>query len=232
MSCEEIRARLVLAAEGREFEGHLRDCADCRRFSEELRLVGSAIANLPRPEPSEARVRRAVSAARPSRRVWLGAAAALVLAIGVAWMSGGAEIAPPDVERVARCHDAARRAPGHFSPVCARSTMHSNAAELQAEVRFALHQPRDVTFVGGHSCDEGWGVHQFFSAGPSKISLVTVRSSPPAVTGFQVFPLGEGRTRVQVVWDERPYWFALIADDLSIEEVRRLVESISPGTGS
>jgi anti-sigma factor RsiW len=112
MNCSEIRPRIALyvdrevtGAEALDFEAHLTDCAECRRAFDDLRGTVDALRGARPlyevPERSFAAVQGMVAdwERRQRQRRWLpaAAAAAVLLAVGIAWVSA----ARPDYETFA-----------------------------------------------------------------------------------------------------------------------------------
>lgn len=143
MNCAELQPEAIAdlvegrldARRQREIERHLEGCADCRALVEDLRSVRAAAFMLDRREPKPdtlARLQAAIAAepATTARRrvggagwpVWLGAAAALILATAIGGM--------PLLTRQQGPHDdaASTQAAGQGSP----ATVESVAAEFEA----------------------------------------------------------------------------------------------------
>ncbi len=121
-------------AEAREFETHLKSCADCARTMRELTAIGEALArNVPQHAPPpglrERVIARAVARPQPTRRLvpaWLAAAAALVAAImgGAAWQYR---------------NDATRARADHHAAVARVSALELQVKQLQTDASTAAH---------------------------------------------------------------------------------------------
>ena len=85
MTCEDVRLQIGADpdASGREFEEHVRDCADCRAFREELRRLNADIRRA-LADPPEIRVRGAPRGRGAWREYALAASVVLAMAAALA----------------------------------------------------------------------------------------------------------------------------------------------------